>query len=698
MHYQSKMNNAVRFICIFVAFAFIIISAAVYHTNITRLVVFFLFMLISVQLPGMLITSSLKIRTGHISSDLIVSFFSGWALCIAGYFFCTSVNNNIVLYLLGPLLSCIYCYKLYKESGFKAISDFSISKIPASFFVFIILLFSFTMLTTQFQYMSPEYSRYIYSTMDKTYQMGLIGSLARDYPLVNPWVSGKIVYYHIFTQILLAIPVRLFGFTPDFLVMSCCPYLTTYAWGLSIYSMFRYFCKYKRRAGLYSLSVMLSFMLAARELTASYLFRIMLNNENYGGTGVACSIAWIILLSFYFDNKDSSYALRIGRLLLFTAMTMLLTGIKAPVGLVMTGGLIGTFLLGLVLKKINIKEHLPAVFCSFLGFYIVYKLIIGTDGSAGVGGESIFGVGDITGLCFWKGPLTEILKNAGIPYMLRLLIILILFCVSFFTIYLLPFAIGYIREFILTVRGHKEYDIARITVYASAFVGFFLVMLLRYSGHSQIYFGTVTAVFSALISFWFFEDVSSGSYSWTRILKKVAIVAFFTTLLFTSVSLAAGYKSFLPDVIKHADPQSKYNKYRMISSDEYEAMLWLKNNTDDNALISTQMYASVSFDDYTIDDRWESCHFLYAVFSDRNYYLEGTGYTFNYDELDILEEMIKENKKLYDPSNENRGDDAKRLGVDYVVVTTRLHPTDDLSCSEYSKVYSNMDIEIYKIN
>ena len=51
-------------------------------------------------------------------------------------------------------------------------------------------------------------------SLDKGYQMGLIGSLSHGYPLVDPHVAGRLVHYHIFSQILLAVPVRLFGLTP----------------------------------------------------------------------------------------------------------------------------------------------------------------------------------------------------------------------------------------------------------------------------------------------------------------------------------------------------------------------------------------------------------------------------------------------------------------------------------------------------
>ena len=59
--------------------------------------------------------------------------------------------------------------------------------------------------------------------------------------------------------------------------------------------------------------------------------------------------------------------------------------------------------------------------------------------------------------------------------------------------------------------------------------------------------------------------------------------------------------------------------------------------------------------------------------------------------------MIKNTDRLYDPENDARGDEARDLGVDYVVVTQRVYPTPDLSSEDYEKVFTNEDVDIYKI-
>ena len=325
----------------------------------------------------------------------------------------------------------------------------------------------------------------------------------------------------------------------------------------------------------------------------------------------------------------------------------------------------------------------------------MYQFLLALNGSNGVGGDSIFAFGKIVGVCFWKSDVTKILKGMGIPSTVRLMIILVLFLIVFFTIYALPFAIGYLRELILVIKGDKDYDFAKVTVYASAFVGFVAMMLLRYSGHSQVYFGVATLIFAPLIVFWFFEDKEEITSKFISALLVLSKIWFFAVLILTTATLAMCYRDTLPAVMKHADPSSTYDKYKTLSAEEYEATKWIKQNTPEDALFATQMYKSMGGDDYSIVNRWHHCHFMYAAYAIRNFYLEGSGYTFTDVEAEERREMIKNTDKLYDPESETRGDDARELGVDYVMVTQKIYPTPDLSSADYEKVFSNKDVDIY---
>jgi hypothetical protein len=247
------------------------------------------------------------------------------------------------------------------------------------------------------------------------------------------------------------------------------------------------------------------------------------------------------------------------------------------------------------------------------------------------------------------------------------------------------------------LRGYKDYDIAKVTVYAAAFVGFMLMMLLSYYGHSQIYFGTVTVMFAPLIAFWFFEDTESAHAGWMRNLRKLSYVCFCVVLVFSTATLVWHYSMRIPDTIKHADPKSKYNKYMSLTPDEYNAVNWIHDNLNENALIATQMFASTNYDDYNVERRWDSVHFLYASYSGRRFYLEGSGYTFAFEEIETKAEMERNERRLFDPDDPERGSLARELGVTHVMVTKHLHPVDDLSSEDYKLIFSNDDIDIYEV-
>lgn len=697
MKIPDSFANSIRAVCTIAVIAMVLVSVAVYHAPVAWLLVFLLFILFYVQLPGFLILSAAGIKPKHMSVTVLLSFFTGWALTVAEYFITDLIGTKILLYLLGPVCSLLWLYMIIKGRGGRSpLAGFRPSRIPLAFYLAFVIIMLYVFLNTQFLYVSPEYCDNIHASIDKVYQMGLTVSLSHGYPLVDPWVHGRNVSYHIFTQVLLSVPVALFGMTPDFLVMSCSPYLTASLMSLSLYSMFRQFCSRKDRAGLYTLSLILSNMFIARTATSSYLFRIIFMNDNHGGFGVAAIIACMLSLDLYFNSHKEGFRARVPELLLLTALTMLLSGIKAPVGMVFAGAVIGTFLVGLILRKVSLAEAAPAAVLSGLGFFMIYRFLLSSNQAAGTG-DSVLSFGHMTGICFWKGSLIDLLQGMGIPSPVRLIIILMVFAAFFFTVYTLPFAVGYIRELFLVIAGRKDYDFARVSVYAAALIGFVLMMFLNYSGHSQIYFGTVLAAFAPLIAFWFFEDRDMMTGKAMKALRTLCAVWFFAVIAVTSLTIAVDIKGMVPAAVNHSDPHARYGLYNSMTKAEYEATQWLKENTPEDSLIATQMYSSVDMSDYDVTQRWHNCHFLYASYSDRKFYLEGSGFSLEDSEAEKRLEMKKNTDRLFDAENPERGGLARELGIDYVMVTKKIYPTPDLTSDDYTIVFSNDDIDIYQV-
>ena len=695
---SNNSSNIVRALCAVAVIAMALISFIVYKASIVSMLIFAFFFVFYIVLPGFFLTGLIKADYGHLSSKLLISSFAGWAITVAVYFITDLLGTKLLLCYTGPLLSLVYLYMLRcKKLEPSLYGKLGPSKISAAFCISIVILMAYVFLNTQFSYLSPEYSQNIMTRIDKAFQGGMVGALTHGYPLKNPWVYGLTGHYHLFTHMMLSEMISLFGLTPDFLVMSASPYLSVYYIGLSYYTMFRHFCKRGDRAGLYTLSVLLSNMFIARTPVSSYLFKVLLINDNHGGFGISCLIACVIMTDIYFKDNRLILKDRLPLLALTTVFFFLLTGIKAPVAVVLVGGIIGTWFLGLILRQIRFQESFPLVIASVIGFVFVFKLLIGSSNATEAGDNSLFRFGKMTNICFWKDGLIECLRSIGIPGPVRLLAILAVFFLFYFTIFALPFAFGYLREFFLVVSKKKAFNFASVLVYAATLVGFVLMMFLNYNGHSQVYFGTVTSTFAPLIALRFFEDFPNMQTKAMKGICKICIVWFFCVITVTSLTLAIDIKDMIPEAIAHANPATEYDPYLCLSADEYEATQWLKSNTSENSVIATQMYASVPKENYEYALRWNNCHFMYSTYSDRQFYLEGSGFSLEDSQAGLRLEMIKNTDALYDPENKERGDKARSLGITHVMVTKKIYPTPDLSSGDYKLVFSNDDIEIYEV-
>ena len=695
--YHNKLRNAVKIISMASVFMMLIIGFAVYKAPIGQMLLLASFFVIYVQIPGMLIAKWAGLEKEHTSIFLSSSFALGWCLCIALFFVSNLINTDILLIVTGPVASAAYLLAMYnnRSHGIKKCRKLKWRDLSASTCLFFAMLFLYCMVTTQFRYLSPEISDYVYINPDKAYHMGIINSLTHGYPAQSPWVQGKTMQYHVFTEMLFAIPVRLFGVSTDVVTQSFGPILTASVIALSYYSFFREYSGRQDRIGVYCILLPLSYMYAARRLTSSFAFKILFTNDNYGGYGIAIMLVLLTVLGRWWRSfeQPQSNNNQFRLLAVCTALMMLLTGVKGPIAAVVIGGLWGSLLLGLLLRRLPYKTIIPMVILS-AGFLLVYVVILGAKGQVNSPGGAVLALGDITNISFWKKPLVATLSRWGIPKIIRLAVVLTVFAISFFTIYLAPLILGYVREFALTVTGRKEYNFARVTIYAVFLVGVLSMMLLSYSGHSQIYFGLPSLILAPVISFWLIEDLEKEALT---NLKKTVVTIMGVTLVFTTVCLGAYYCRKISEAAEFTDSSKTANKYMSMSNAEYRAALWIKNNTEENALLANDRYFSVNPDKYSYDNRWDNRFFLYEVYSNRFSYISGSGFDLSAEDIPLRKEMIENNKMLYDVYNEDRGTIARELGVDYVIVSGRFTGKPNLSNTDYDLCFSNEDVDIYKI-
>ncbi len=689
-------NNVIKALACISMIMMAIVGIAVYHANLPALLILVFFALFYVQLPGLTLLRLFRLNYDHISTTLCIGFFAGWAFVTAQYFLSELIHTNLLLYVLGPAASLYFIIdriRSYKSRNPHRISGkrFRFSALSTSLCVFMAGVLFYALASTQYLYLSPEIAVSTYMNPDKAYHMGLIDSLSHGWPLVSLWVQGRIIKYHVFTELLMSVPVRLFGVPADVAIFSFNPYMTTYVFGLSTYVFFRELLKRKERAGLCALSVLLSNLFICRSIKVSLAFHFAIINDNAVGYGISGAMVFAVLLRNWYRRFESGEK-HLRELLVLTLFIMLLTGIKGPIAIVLVGALWGTYVIGLILRAVPFKTVLPLLLIS-VAFLIVYMTVMGGKGTSNGSGESIFAFATIANIAFYHDPLILMLKGMGIPKILRLACMLVVFMIFFLTAFILPFTIGYIRELILVFSKKKAFVFDRVMIYAAFLVGLAGMFLMNYSGHSQVYFGFVAAFFAPLIAYWFFEDMEDNRGALMGIVRGV----FVACLILTSFTLVWHLKGMTESAQFHQAPNIEYNTYQSISQPEYEAMVWIRENTPKDVLLATDRYSSVPMEKYSYENRWTNRFFLYATYANRFCYIAGSGYNLPAGDWVIRKEMIETNNQIYDVNNANRGELARDLGIDYVVVSKRFSGDLDLANEDFTQCFTNEDIDIYKV-
>lgn len=689
------------------ALVFAIIGFAYFRADIKVLALLIIFFCFFVLIPGYAILKRFELQGEHLSTAFSRSFFTGFAFNIALYYLSAVIGTTLVLWIVGPVLSAVCLYQATASSRKGDNSSFAASsngsagigkviikafrELPAGFFVFTAFVFVYSMCATQFSYISPEHSAFAQIKLDFGYHAGIINALASGFPPQDPWVNGITIQYHYYSEMLLSIPVRLFGLPSEEVLLSGTPYFITPVLSISLYAFFREFTKRKDLIGLYCLAFHFSNMFMLKTFPNSWFLYHIYSNINNGGLGIACMLTIIPVLKEWdmgSDAPENRYNTK--EMLLFGILVMLLTGIKGPMSIVLVSSLVGTLLVGLLLRKVDMRSA-AVTLLSIISFVLIYVFVIGSQHENATGG-SLINVGEVTDIFFLKGRIMEAL--AGLPQIVKWGVLMAAFVITFLMAFIVPFIVGYIRELVLVISGRKEFFFSKVTVYACCLVGFISMMLLNFAGHSQVYLGFVTCALVPVICYWYFEDMHGRNSKF----GKVVLGVFGICLFVSAYSMAVyTYNSCSNAADFYSSHDENLNKYRNVSTLEYEGLEWIKENTEEDDLIACDRFNSVAMKEYEVTKRSNNTHFAYAIYSDRHYYLEGSGFTLNADDIAIRREMLRNNNMLYDPENAERGDLARKLSVDYLIVSKRYNKVGSLENEDYELCFTNPEMDIYEI-
>ncbi len=401
--------------------------------------------------------------------------------------------------------------------------------------------------------------------------------------------------------------------------------------------------------------------------------------------GFSLSVALFVpALLLFMESSEEGRAVFSKQFLLSCLMLILSVSAKGPIAAVYLVGFGFSLLMQLFRKKRPLAVILRGL--SMLGSFLAFYFLIYNNDSAGL-------VVWYPGRFVRDTELFQIVSSLFQKESVGLTIAaaeMITYC--FMTL-------GFLLLVAMMVRRFKKVPLFVDVTIGSALSGMLLMNLTHQYGGSEIYFGLAAYPFAVIGIGYFFDWLISQKKSKGRAFALISVTIL--TLACIAISIKPAY-SFFEDRIYQANyyrPNSSNRigddriaiieeNWRMdsITDKEFEAMLWLKENTKEDAVIAT--------DRILLHNKY-----MYGTaFSERVFYLEGYVYITSYDESSRyhgeITNRIKTLERFYE-EDENARAELIAFGVDYVLVSKWQNPDFEI-LDEI--VFENRDVTIYRLN
>lgn len=221
-------------------------------------------------------------------------------------------------------------------------------------------------------------------------------------------------------------------------------------------------------------------------------------------------------------------------------------------------------------------------------------------------------------------------------------------------------------------------------VVAGGFLAFFLFW---HPSYSQLYFALVAIFFLNLLAVDQIDQVRG-------ILKKITIVGGILGLATTVVLVINFTGSGMRQLGRNLDIIPKYPYVSTVRAGDEEAMIWMGENTEQDAVFATNRI-------HTMANTNDGISSIYSALSGRQAYMEG--YTYAITNMGVSEKVVSEKRAVNEAlfSAQTTGEQISQLckenGIDYLVYSTQ-YEGDTEQLSGFPCVFSNEDVEIYKIS
>ncbi|MGI6153336.1 MAG: hypothetical protein ACOYJB_05825 [Christensenellaceae bacterium] len=633
---------------------------------------FLLCQVVFVFVPGTALVLLVRPRLSAVAFG-IASYMAGVAINIALYYivYALSLEEYLLVFMAAvAALSLIYIFR--KKERLRQIK-------PAGKDMWVFLLLVACALTLVFfttvskNTLPTDAAPYKNYYQDMLWNTGNTVSLANGFPAADFHIQGFSFVYHYFTHVFLAVFYNITGISAFVLNFKLLAVLQVILFVGAAYLLTTLFTK-----RLWLRAAVTVLILLTNEVVLSHML--------LHAYATAFSLAFALLAAYFFlrylKNIQSAKPLD-ADYILFMVMLVVACGAKGLFAAVVLAGA-GFSMLYMLTKKQNTRVILLH---GILAVAISGALLV----SLTLGVNTVNGLQVAFGSPLYMDPpayytaalqtLTPALSQAAV----KLLMYPVFLAVS----YIILFA-GLIWLFVVLIKYRREDMRKEWFLFWAMLFGLVCASVFYQPGLSNVLFITAALPFSVLAV----VACAQREYATGQTYQKL------TAALAASVILAMGLYpvpktvSTVQSVLALQEaPASVVGRDDIISLGEYEGMLWLRENTQKDAVFAADRQYFTH-----IEDIQYARYYYYTAFSERQCYLEGFNYVSTHEPnfLEKIDGRLQTLERAYG-NDEIALAELKKNGVGYLVSSTVKHGEFMLDKRFGELVFENADIRIFAL-
>lgn len=615
--------------------------------------IFILSIILVYVIPGIAIQKLCKtLDYDDYNKVLLSSFAVGYTFSLILYLSCLILG--VQQYVMVPSIIIVVLSFLYIRKDL-----YSLYHLQAHNTGFLAIVLAMTYILAyvgyQLNYLSPEVAEMQDIYPDYAFHFRNAVSGTKSYPLPDLSVMGNYLYYHYFPGIGLSYLKYLTGIE---LFDLCFTYSYVINLVLLIGSLYIIIPVFVRNVFLIKVAMFLILFTTSWEtmLVTTYVSSVYFNSIAFT-EGFALSI-----FSYYFFRKSQSINGQVASWFLALLIFIGAIGCKAPVAMIVMIGILASLGVDGMKKKLYTRNVLIGtlyvfVFCTVMLLFVwnvnpLFKIT--PHGNVVLSFLTVFR----TGFYVFLMPLVKIFPNCPLQSFV------------YFCIYILVNSFIIIVWSVVVLR-HRNYikwsnlDYGPLAIF---FSGYFLFLFINQGGFSQVYFYFATIPFGIIFILSIIDVFKLPLKSCEKWSLRIVTICGFVFFIYAVRCHIVSNKIF-------EDRSFNEIKGNTLNKEEFTALRWVRDNTDENAVLLSNKIKAKEFGRRS---------YVVSAFTERQLFLEGYEYS-----VSPSDPIIADRRAHILNMFENNKDESayfKKKGVTHLVLFKNLMDKD-------TKIHGNVIYE-----